>query len=116
MYSKPQFLHAQTYLNGKTAMLVYPYSMGKPILKTIIPFLKDPSKTIYPHNTSLKLYTYVDDIMIFSKGSIKQNDCICLTQPVCYHDWPRWGHSNKPSFHTRIFFMFIGEIHEWGNN
>jgi hypothetical protein len=48
MYSKPQFLHAQTYLNGKIAMLIYPYSMGKPIEKTIIPLLKDTSKTIYP--------------------------------------------------------------------
>jgi hypothetical protein len=67
MYSKPQFLHAQTYLNGKIAMLIYPYSMGKPIEKTIIPLLKDTSKTIYPHNTSLKLYKYVDDIMIFKR-------------------------------------------------
>jgi hypothetical protein len=67
MYSKTQFLHAQTYLNGKIIMLIYPYSMGKPIERTIIPFLKDASKTIYPHNTSLKLYKYVDDIMIFKR-------------------------------------------------
>ncbi len=41
--------------------------MGKPIEKTIRPFLKDTSKTTYPHNTSLKLYKYVDDIMIFKR-------------------------------------------------
>jgi hypothetical protein len=67
MYSKPQFLHAQTYLNGKIVMLIYPHSTGKPIEKVIIPFLKDTSKTIYPHNTSLKLYKYADDIMIFKR-------------------------------------------------
>jgi len=69
MYSKPQFLHAQTYLNEKIVMLIlYPYSMGKPIEKTIIPFFfEDTSKTIYPHNTSLKLFKYVDDIMIFKR-------------------------------------------------
>jgi hypothetical protein len=50
MYSKPQFLHAQTYLNGKIVMLIYPYSMGNPIEKTIKPFLKDTSKT-YTHTT-----------------------------------------------------------------
>jgi hypothetical protein len=60
-------LHAQTYLNGKIVILIYPYSMGKPIEKTIIPFLKDTSKTLYSHNTSLKLYKYVDDIMIFKR-------------------------------------------------
>jgi hypothetical protein len=41
--------------------------MGKPIEKIIIPSFKDTSKTIYPHNTSLKLYKYVDDIMIFKR-------------------------------------------------
>jgi hypothetical protein len=52
MYSKPQFLHAQTYLNEKIVMLIlYAYSMGKPIEKTIIPFFLRIHKKQYTHTT-----------------------------------------------------------------
>jgi len=59
--------------------------MGKPIEKTIRPFLKDTSKTTYPHNTSLKLYKYVDDIMIFKR--VNEREWLCSFDSMSLVQW-----------------------------